>query len=457
MTINREELRDYTISGEELVWPYVRKAQCNVNIKCAECIDIEKLHESIIFETGDIFIVGVVPVFDRDSTSGDGCGNIRVVSGYQTVESIRFAVKKVNTKTGDFSGFFPGLKIGLIVLNSCNDPVIIQRKIHTLIHNGVKMADGSVLDLHNRILGFIGDIGSSISIAVAELLSRLQFAQISFASTSPLLSDRSKYPYFMRVVTPDDAQARAITEIIKKLESNYVQIVYSTGAYGEAGKDRIKEEAFKSKICVVQEIPVEETGSAFEIFEKLRRFTHARLVIIFLQSHRLAPVISALTSQIDKRGEFMFIGSEAWARKRDPLKTDNKQVLLGSFTLSLEMYEDNELRTHIQNLIPKPFNQNPWSTLYLQEKRNCYYDLSFDKTKVEMCSLDNDDSSGTDFTLDSWATSAYIATKALLIGSNDFLTDKCSQNTNTLCEEFRQNTKGTCSFFNQNYIYIVKE
>ncbi|XP_060604760.1 uncharacterized protein LOC132757490 isoform X2 [Ruditapes philippinarum] len=442
ITINKEKLRDYTINNEELVWPNVRKAQCMVDTKCKECINIEELRESIIFEQGDIYVVGVIAVFDSDSTSGDGCGKIRIVSGYQTAESIRFAVKKVNAKTGDFSGFFPGLQIGLIVLNSCNDPVIIQRKIYKLIHNGVQKADGSVIDLHNRILGFIGDIGSSISIAVAELLSRLHFVQLSFASTSPVLSDRSKYPYFMRVVTPDDAQARAIIKIIQELESNYVQIVYSTGAYGEAGKDKIKEEAVKSKICVVQEIAVDETDSGFGIFEKLRLYTHARIVIIFLRSHRIVPVMSALTSQINTRGEFMFIGSEAWARKRDPLKTDSKQNLLGSFTLSLEMYEDNELRTHIYNLTPKPFNQNPWSTLYLQEKRNCYFDLSFDKIKNKMCSLNDDNIFGSDFTLDSWATAAYVATKSLLIGGNNFLRDKCGISTKVLCGEFTDNTKG---------------
>ena len=426
------------------MWPNVRKAQCSVGVRCTACIRIEELHESIIFEPGDIFIVGVVPVFDRDSDSRDGCGKIRTVSGYQTVESIRFAVIKINTKTAEFSRFFPGLKIGLIVLNSCNNPVVIQRKIYELYHVGVKMADGSVLDVSNKIIGFIGDVGSSISIAVGELLSRLQFVQISFASTSPLLSDRSKYPYFMRVVTPDDAQAKAMIGIIQKLESDYVQIVYSTGAYGEAGKDKIKEEAFKNNICVVQEIAVEDSGSEFEIFEQLRKFTHARIVIIFLQSHRVEPVMSALTSQIKHRGEFVFIGSEAWNRKEGPLISDDKQILLGSYTLSLEMYEDNELRTHIQTLTPKPFNENPWSTLYLQEKRNCYFNSSFDKTKTEMCSVVNDYSTDPDFVLDSWATSAYVATKTLLIGGNEFLRDKCGSNMNTLCEEFTSNPSGNC-------------
>ncbi|XP_053381789.1 uncharacterized protein LOC123540239 [Mercenaria mercenaria] len=442
LVINKDELRDYTIQGVERMWPDVRKAQCNIETKCEECIPILDIHESFIFEPGDVYVVGVVAVFDSGSNGVDGCGGIRKVSGYQTAESMRFAVDKVNKKTGDFSNFFPGVKIGLIVLNSCNNPVVVQRKIHELFKNGVKTANGSIVDIRNKVIGFVGDIGSSISIAVAELLSRLKFVQISFASTSPLLSDRSKYPYFTRVVTPDDAQAKAMISIIQELDADYVQIVYSTGAYGEAGKDKIKEAAYQNKICVVQEIPVEESGSAYEIFEKLRRAAHARIVIIFLRSHRIYDVMSALVSQISYRGEFMFIGSEAWARKKDPLTSDNKQILLGSFTLSLEMYQDNELRSYIQNIKPKPFSQNPWSLIYLQAKRNCFFDFSFDKTQPEKCSPANDYSTDPNFDLDSWDTSAFVAVKSLLIAANAFLKEKCGLSADGLCGEFTNNPEG---------------
>ncbi|XP_053382549.1 uncharacterized protein LOC123540489 [Mercenaria mercenaria] len=442
LVINKDELRDYTIQGAERTWPDVRKAQCNIETKCEECIPILDIHESFIFEPGDVYVVGVVAVFDSDSNGVDGCGDIRKVSGYQTAESMRFAVDKVNEKTGDFSNFFPGVQIGLIVLNSCNNPLVVQRKIHELFKNGVKMANGSAVDIRNKVIGFVGDISSSISIAMAELLSRLKFVQISFASTSRLLSDRSKYPYFMRVVTPDDAQAKAMIRIIQELNADFVQIVYSTGAYGEAGKDKIKEAAYQNKICVVQEIPVEEYGSAYAIFEKLRREAHARIVIIFLQSHRIYNIMSALVSQIDSRGEFMFIGSEAWARKKDPLVNDEKQILLGSYTLALEMYQDNELRSYIQNITPKPYSQNPWSLIYLQTKRNCFFDFSFDKTQPEKCSSANDYSTDPNFELDSWDTSAFVAVKSLLIAANAFLKERCGSTAHGLCAEFTNNPKG---------------
>lgn len=438
LSIDTSKIRDYDSTGKETVWPNVRKAQCNKQTRCQECIPIQDLHESFIYEEGDIYVIAAVPVFDRLET--DGCGSIRKVSGYQTLEAIRLAVVKVNTKTGDFANFFPGLKIGLVVLNSCNNPVVIQRKIYNLHKNGILLHNGTVVKLTNKILGYVGDLGSSVSIAMAEVLSRLHFAQISFASTSPFLSDRSKYPYFLRIPSPDDSQAKAIIGIIQKLNANFVQIVYSVGAYGEGGRDKIKEAAYKNKICVAQEIPVEETGSPYEVYETLRRIPTAKIVIIFLRSHRVEEIMNALVSQIAERGEFIFIGSEAWARKKDPFKNDDRQRLLGSFTLSIEMYQDNELRDHIRKMTPTTFNKNPWSLIYLQTKRNCYFDFSFDKTMAEECSPENDFKNDPNFVLDSWDTAAFVAAKCLLIGANAYLREKCGTAATTLCEDFGNTT-----------------
>jgi hypothetical protein len=56
--------------------------------------------------------------------------------------------------------------------------------------------------------------------------------------------------------TPDDKQARAMIKIIQKLQSNFIQIVYSEGTYGEGGRDAIRREAKLGNICIKNEIVV---------------------------------------------------------------------------------------------------------------------------------------------------------------------------------------------------------
>lgn len=61
----------------------------------------------------------------------------------------------------------------------------------------------------------------------------LQIPQISYASTSTELSDKSRFEYFSRVVPPDNFQAQAMIEIVRALGWKYVSTVAVEGEYGE--------------------------------------------------------------------------------------------------------------------------------------------------------------------------------------------------------------------------------
>jgi ABC-type branched-subunit amino acid transport system substrate-binding protein len=57
--------------------------------------------------------------------------------------------------------------------------------------------------------------------------------QISYASTSAELSDKSRFEYFSRVVPPDNFQAQALVEMVRQLGWKYVSTVAVEGDYGE--------------------------------------------------------------------------------------------------------------------------------------------------------------------------------------------------------------------------------
>lgn len=437
--IDYNKIRDYDASGQEILWPNVRIAQCRSGKRCSECIPLPQLQEDVLYESGDIYVIGVIPVFEKSGTQD--CGAISDNNGYQLAESVRFAVQKVNEKTGDNSHFFPGIKIGVIIINSCSSPAVAQRKVYDLHKNGLTLDNGTVVDVKDKIIGYVAEYTSTVSMAVAEVLSILQIVQISFASTSPALSDRTNFPYFMRVVTPDDAQARAMIEIVKKLNADYIQIVYSAGDYGKDGRDKVKDVARANGICVVQDISVNEDDVSVQIYDKLIQSAEARVVIAFLYPNTLKKVVSALTKKM-KKGEFLFIGSETWARDTTIIEEDENHVMLGSLTVSLEMYQDKELRNHIQKIKSKPFRDDPWVQMFLQAKRKCYFDLSFDKTQAEKCSSSNDHSIDPDFTLDTYDTQAYVATKSLLAGANSYFKENCGTASKSLCKQFTSNAKG---------------
>lgn len=79
-----------------------------------------------------------------------------------------------------------------------------------------------------------------VSSQIANMLRLFKLPQVSYASTSAALSDKSRYEYFARTVPPDDLQAKAIADIVRHYNWTYVSTVASEGDYGERGIDAFK-------------------------------------------------------------------------------------------------------------------------------------------------------------------------------------------------------------------------
>ena len=60
----------------------------------------------------------------------------------------------------------------------------------------------------------IGSSGSSVSAAMAAELGPEKIVQLSYASSSPTLSNRNLYPYFMRNVPSDADQGIALADLV---------------------------------------------------------------------------------------------------------------------------------------------------------------------------------------------------------------------------------------------------
>ena len=59
---------------------------------------------------------------------------------------------------------------------------------------------------------------------------------VGATTTSEILSDKSKYEYFLRVVPSDFYQGRAIIDILLHFNWTYISAINSPGSYGESGK-----------------------------------------------------------------------------------------------------------------------------------------------------------------------------------------------------------------------------
>lgn len=435
LNLDTSLIRDYHKNSNGKIWPNINRAQCLVGQKCSACI-LDDLTKEILYQDGDIIVAGIMPIYNKDSEDPLKCNGIRTTLSVEIAEAMEFGVLEVNKRMGQFQSIFPGKKIGFAFINSCNQPLVVQSKILELLQKGVLQKDGTFTPISQKLVGWIGAYGSSISLAASQILSKFGYLQIAYASTAAVLSDRNEHPYFMRTCTPDDKQAKAMIKIIQALKSDYIQVVYSEGTYGEGGRDAIKKEAQLANICVRNEIAVKEGEVYYQILNKLRVNPSAKIVIMFLRSHVVDLVTTAINEQMDY-GEFMFIGSEAWGYRPDQFQ--EKKKLVGSITLALRMAENDNFTSYLRDLNVYTSTHDPWLREYAEKKFKCYFPTSFDKLSSNPC---NDNLRLTDaqsYKQEIWTPFALNAVLVLLSGTSDAFKELCGLDSTSLCDQYRLN------------------
>jgi len=87
------------------------------------------------------------------------------------------------------------------------------------------------------VVGVAGAACSGASMAANSVLSAAGIPQVSYASTSPALSDATAYPNFFRVVPSDALQGGAMADMVSASGVTNPALVHMTNAYGSGLAD----------------------------------------------------------------------------------------------------------------------------------------------------------------------------------------------------------------------------
>ena len=101
LSINTSQAEFYDDLKSPLTWSQLPPAQCHVNQDCLKCE--QNVSSDVIFIEGDFYVVGIVPVSDKNPNHQLACGVVKGFVGADIAQSIVFAVEEVNNKTGMFT------------------------------------------------------------------------------------------------------------------------------------------------------------------------------------------------------------------------------------------------------------------------------------------------------------------------------------------------------------------
>lgn len=334
---------------------------------------------------GDIIIGGLFPIHDKGEKA---CGSINTDRGIERLEAMLFTIDEINNS----SNILPGIKLGASAFDTCGRAPyaleqsleFIRASITSLDPTEFICKDGSkasAKQVPTAVAGVVGGSYSTVSIQVANLLRLFKIPQISYASTSAALSDKTRYDYFVRTVPPDTLQAKALVDIVLEFNWTYVSIVHSEGEYGESGTDFFKQEAKSKNICIAADIEISliATNSVYDlVIKELLEKPEASVVIVFVRIEDATGLLSA-ASRKNLTGKFVWVASDAWGYRMAPVK-NNPLVAQGAITLELQSLPILTFEQYFLNLNPRTNKRNPWFIEYWEEEHKCAWNGVVPKT-----------------------------------------------------------------------------
>ncbi|XP_064084977.1 metabotropic glutamate receptor 8-like isoform X2 [Macrobrachium nipponense] len=286
---------------------------------------------------GDVIFGGMFPMHERGLD--EPCGSIKEEKGIQRMEAMLYALDKINRDTV----LLPNITIGALILDTCSSDTYALEQSMEFFRSSLSQdasdfkCKGGKKPIYNPpkpVIGVIGAASSSVSVMIANILRLFKIPQISYASTSTELSDKSRFEYFSRVVPPDNFQAMAMVEMVRALDWQYVSTLADEGDYGEKGIASFSKLAQQFGICiaVVERIQRITKPEDFDhIIDRLSTKPQARVVIMFVDEDNTRRVLAAAV-KAGKTGHFLWVGSDSWGAKIHPVR-DQEEAALGAITI----------------------------------------------------------------------------------------------------------------------------
>ena len=157
------------------------------------------------------------------------------VAGQQRAKAAQLAVAKINSDPA----FLPGVKLTMVL-----------RDTETLPTKGAEQAYDHIQT--DKVVALVGAASSGVSKSVALIASIFNIPQVSYSSTAPTLSNKEFYPYFLRVVVPDQVQAQGLVALYKRMGWKRTALISTEDTYGMGAIDKFQEFAGSDVETVVR-------------------------------------------------------------------------------------------------------------------------------------------------------------------------------------------------------------
>ena len=163
----------------------------------------------------------------------------------------------------------------------------------------ILMPDENIIDYHcwnenvelmteslirKNVLAIIGAECSDPAVIMANTSSKANIPIISYGANAAKLSNKKKFPYFLRVITPSEKYERYLLDLASNYGANKIAFFHTTDSWGEGAAIVVMEAAKKKNIRIMKTFSFPREASQEHIDSLVRELKEIDLKHIFLTS-----------------------------------------------------------------------------------------------------------------------------------------------------------------------------
>ncbi|XP_027972800.1 G-protein coupled receptor family C group 6 member A isoform X2 [Eumetopias jubatus] len=168
-----------------------------------------------------------------------------------------------------------------------------------------------------RVKAVIGAGYSEITMAVSRMLNLQLMPQVSYESTAEILSDKIRFPSFLRTVPSDFYQTKAMAHLIQKSGWNWIGIIATDDDYGRLALNTFTVQTAANNVCIAfkEVLPAFLSDNTIEVrinetLEKIIAEAQVNVIVVFLRQFHVFKLFSkAIERNINK----IWIASDNWS------------------------------------------------------------------------------------------------------------------------------------------------
>ncbi|XP_063785742.1 extracellular calcium-sensing receptor-like [Pseudophryne corroboree] len=306
------------------------------------------------------------------------------LDSYQQLLTIMFAVEEINMNPNVLGN----RTLGLQVYKTCNVPHYeVQGALHFLSESSMAIPNYRCRG-QSAFSAVVGSFFSTNSMTLANMLGVLRYPQISASSSISLLSNKIKFPSFVRTVPSDKEQSKGLAKLILHFGWTWVGLLAVDNDYGLQGIQPIREEIIKAGACVAftEYIRLSQPDSNAPHIVKVIKESSVTVVIIFASDANLVPIMSEMLKQQIK-GK-IFVSNGGWSMSNLFLAGSFSQVLSGSIGLFINNRVIPGFSEYLNKVRPRSEVVDSWVNLYWEKLFDCQFlyqkNITLDPT-VKVC------------------------------------------------------------------------